>query len=91
MKLSNETYDTLRFICDRLLPALGTLYFAISQFVPVPYPEAVVGIITALVCFGDELLNASKKRYAAQFQPQESFAEEEKYIEQEQFNDSEVK
>lgn len=61
--MTNELYDKLRFIFDRLLPALGTLYFTIGQVVPIPYPEVVVGIITALVCFGDEILAYFKGKY----------------------------
>ena len=30
MKLSNKTYDLLRWIADMVLPALGTLYFALA-------------------------------------------------------------
>ena len=30
MKLKNKTYDVLKWIALYLLPALGTLYFALS-------------------------------------------------------------
>ena len=31
MKLSNKAYDVLKFIAQIVLPALGTLYFALSK------------------------------------------------------------
>lgn len=37
MKLSNETYDILKYIAQILLPALGTLYFAIANIWGLPY------------------------------------------------------
>ena len=35
MKMSNKTYDTLKWIAQYLLPAAGTLYFAASGVCPV--------------------------------------------------------
>ena len=32
MKMSNRVYDVLKFIAQIVLPALGTLYFAIILF-----------------------------------------------------------
>ena len=31
MKMSNKVYDVLKFIAQILLPALGTLYFALLR------------------------------------------------------------
>lgn len=63
MKFSNTTYDILRFIADLVLPALGTLYFALGQIWGFPYGEEIVGTITALVAFFDVLLGISKRNY----------------------------
>lgn len=63
MKLSNSTYDLLRWIADLLLPALGTLYFALGQIWGFPYCEEIVGSITAVVAFLDVVLGISKKSY----------------------------
>lgn len=63
MKLSNSTYDLLRWIADLLLPALGTLYFALGQIWGFPYCEEIVGSITAVVAFLDVVLGISKKNY----------------------------
>lgn len=63
MRLSNETYDFLRAIADLVLPALGTLYFALSGIWGFPYGEQIVGTITALVAFLDVVLGISKRNY----------------------------
>lgn len=63
MKLSNETYDLLRWIADMVLPALGTLYFALAGIWNFPYGEQIVGTITAIVAFLDVVLGISKKNY----------------------------
>ena len=43
MKLSNKVYDVLKWIAMYLLPALGTLYFALAGIWNFPYGEQVVG------------------------------------------------
>lgn len=63
MKLSNKTYDLLRWIADMVLPALGTLYFALAGIWNFPYGEEIVGTITAIVAFLDVILGISKKNY----------------------------
>lgn len=61
--LQNKTYDLLRWIADLLLPALGTLYFALGQIWGFPYCEEIVGSITAIVAFLDVILGISKHNY----------------------------
>lgn len=68
MKLSNETYDLLRWLADMVLPALGTLYFALAGIWNFPYGEQIVGTITATVAFLDVLLGISKKSYYAELE-----------------------
>lgn len=63
MKLSNSTYDILRYIAVIVLPALGTLYFTLSAIWGLPYGEQVVGTITALDTFLGALLELSKANY----------------------------
>lgn len=65
MVLENSTYNILRFIADLLLPALGTLYFALAGIWGFPYGEQIVGTITAIVAFLDVILGISKKNYNA--------------------------
>lgn len=68
MKLSNNTYDLLRWIADMVLPALGTLYFALAGIWNFPYGEQIVGTITAIVAFLDVILGISKKNYYAELE-----------------------
>lgn len=63
MKISNQVYDTLKWIAQYLLPALGTLYFAIAGIWGLPYGEQVVGTITALDTFLGVILGISAVNY----------------------------
>lgn len=63
MKLSNKVYDALKWIALYLLPALGTLYFALSGIWGLPYGEQVVGTITAADTFLGVLLGISTATY----------------------------
>lgn len=63
MKLSNETYDVLKWIAQIFLPALGTLYFALASIWGLPYGEQVVGTITAIDAFLGALLQISTDAY----------------------------
>ena len=60
---SNETYDKLKWVAIILLPALGTLYFALSSIWGLPYGEQIVGTITAIDCFLGALLGISTAKY----------------------------
>lgn len=61
--MKNRTYDVLKFIAQILLPALGTLYFALASIWNLPYGEQVVGTITAVDAFLGALLGISTKNY----------------------------
>jgi hypothetical protein len=63
MKLSNDTYDVLKWVAQILLPALGTLYFAIANIWGFPYGEQIVGTITAIDAFLGVLLGISNSMY----------------------------
>ena len=63
MKLSNRAYDVLKWIAQILLPAIGTLYFALSGIWGFPYAEAIVGTITAVDTFIGVLLGISNSQY----------------------------
>lgn len=63
MKMSNKAYDILKYIAQIALPALGTLYFALSGIWGFPYGEMIVGTIAAVdTCLG-ELLRLSSAAY----------------------------
>lgn len=63
MKLNNKVYDVLKWIAQYLLPALGTLYFALSTIWGLPYGEQVVGTITAIDAFLGAVLGISSITY----------------------------
>ena len=63
MKLSNKYYDILKWIAQILLPAIATLYFALSKIWGLPYGEEIVGTITAIDAFLGALLGISTKMY----------------------------
>ena len=61
--MSNTTYDILKWIAQILLPALGTLYFALSKIWGLPYSTEVVGTIAAVDTFLGALLGISTAAY----------------------------
>lgn len=63
MKLSNSTYDVLKWVTTIVLPAIGTLYFALSGIWNFPYGEQVVGTIAAITTFFGAILGISTKNY----------------------------
>lgn len=63
MKLNNKVYDTLKWIAQYLLPAVGALYFALSQIWGLPYGEQIVGTITAIDAFLGAILGISTMNY----------------------------
>ena len=63
MKISNETYNILKWIAQYLLPAMGTLYFTVASIWGLPYGEQIVGTVTAIdTCLG-VLLGISTHMY----------------------------
>ena len=60
---SNKVYDILKWITQYLLPAIGTLYFAVSSIWGMPYAEEIVGTITAVDAFLGVILGISTSQY----------------------------
>ena len=63
--MSNKTYDTLKYIAQIVLPALGTLYFAIAEIWGLPSAKQIVGTITAVDTFMGVVLRISSNQYYA--------------------------
>lgn len=63
MITNNRLYDTLKYLTQIGLPALGTLYFALSQIWGLPAGEEVVGTIVALTAFLGVLLGVNSAAY----------------------------
>lgn len=63
MAMTNKTYDVLKWVAQYVLPAIGTLYFALAGIWNLPYGEEVVGTITAFDAFLGVLLGISTAQY----------------------------
>lgn len=63
LKLTNKTYDILKYIAQYVLPACGTLYFALAGIWNLPYGEQIVGTIAAIDTFLGVLLGISTNTY----------------------------
>lgn len=63
MKFTNKTYDILKHVAQLVLPAAGTLYFALAGIWGFPYGEEIVGTITAIDAFLGVVLGYSTVRY----------------------------
>lgn len=62
MKMSNKMYDVLKYVAQIVLPAIGTLYAALSAVWGLPYGEEIVGTISAVdVCLGSLLMISNEK------------------------------
>ena len=61
--MKNKTYDILKFTAQIILPAIGTLYFALATIWNLPYGEQIIGTITAIDVFLGALLGLSSKKY----------------------------
>lgn len=64
--MNSKTYDILKFIAQIVLPAIGTLYFALAGIWNFPYGEQIVGTIAAIDAFLGAILGISSARYYKQ-------------------------
>lgn len=62
-KMSDKVYDILKWIALILIPAIGTLYFALAGIWGFPYAEAIVGTLTAVDTFLGAILGISTSMY----------------------------
>jgi hypothetical protein len=63
LAMSNETYDIVKWVVMIVLPASGTLYFALSQLWGFPYGEQIVGTVAAVTAFAGVILGVSTSNY----------------------------
>jgi len=61
--LDERAYKILKYIAQIVLPAVGTLYFALAGIWGFPYGEEIVGTITAVDTFLGVLLGISTATY----------------------------
>lgn len=60
---NSKVYDVLKWIALIFLPALGALYFGLSQIWGLPYGEQIVGTITLIDTFLGALIGISNINY----------------------------
>ena len=63
INMSNKVYDILKWVAQILLPAIGTLYFALAAIWNLPFAEEIVGTITAIDAFLGAILKISSDSY----------------------------
>ena len=63
MKLSNKTYDTLKWIALVALPALTTFYGVVGATCHIPYTQEVLTIAVAFDTMLGTMLGISTSRY----------------------------
>ena len=63
MKLSNKTYDILKWLCIIAFPALATLYAVVAKIWGLPYGTEIPATITAVATFLGALLGVSHINY----------------------------
>jgi hypothetical protein len=61
--MPKSTYDILYWVAQIVLPALGTLYFALASFWVLPYAEQVVGTIALIDAFLGIFLGVNTVQY----------------------------
>lgn len=61
--MKSQVYDILKYLAQIILPALGTLYFALANIWGFPYGEEIVGTITAIDTFLGVALGISSYNY----------------------------
>lgn len=64
MKLNDKIYNILKWVALCVLPAISTLYFALSGIWGFPYGEQIVGTIAAVNTFLGALLGISTVQYS---------------------------
>lgn len=61
--LNDKVYVVLKYFAQIVLPAIGTLYFALAGIWGFPYGEEIVGTITAIDTFLGVILGISTATY----------------------------
>lgn len=65
MRISDKTYDTIKFIAINLIPALVTLILALGDIWGLPYYVPISGTISAIGVFLAAIIGISKATYLA--------------------------
>lgn len=65
--MRNSTYDKLKFIAQILLPAVATLWVAVSTIWNLPLADQIEGTITAVIVFLDTLLGLTLAKASSDY------------------------
>ena len=63
IKLNNKVYNFLKWLAMIVIPAIGSLYFGLSEIWGFPYAGQIVGTITLVDTFLGALLGISTASY----------------------------
>lgn len=74
--MSNKLFDIIRFLCEVLVPGIGTLYFAIAKIWNLPYGQEITGTCAALATFLGLFIAWRRTSYNAEYTEQDEFNEE---------------
>lgn len=65
--MSDKLYDVLAIIGRLILPALGTLYFALAKIWGLPLGEEIVGTLSAVTIFLNAVLKIKSDQFWREF------------------------
>ena len=66
--MSDKLYDVLAIIGRLILPALGTLYFALANIWGLPLGEEIVGTLSAVTIFLNAVLKIKSDQFWRDFE-----------------------
>lgn len=66
--MSDKLYDVLAIIGRLILPALGTLYFALAKIWGLPLGEEIVGTLSAVTIFLNAVLKVKSDQFWRDFE-----------------------
>lgn len=68
MKISNRTFDILKWIITVFLPAVTALYLTLANIWGWEYSEAIGATLAAVITFGSAILGISSISYQKKLQ-----------------------
>lgn len=71
--MSNRLFDILRTLCEIVIPAIGTLYFALAKIWALPYGTEIVGTCAAIATFLGALIGVNRASYNAGMKDQDYY------------------
>lgn len=63
--MTNKLFDLLRTLCEIVIPAIGTLYFALAKIWQLPYGTEIVGTCASIATFLGALIGVNRASYNA--------------------------